>query len=210
MQTQASGVASCTEGSDGNAVTTDHATIRRAIDALLGDREALGRLYRLAERTARLPPGASLARELVCDAMGDLLLGETGCDAATAFDAQLRSAVRRRARQLLPGRRETQVVALDTAPDSALAVEPREADVAPEDAELGGRIREQAREDEAALQLLALYERGIVRRRDVLRSGMDAWCYHAARQRLARYATVAMSGGPMNSTPLSGQLPIDD
>jgi hypothetical protein len=43
-------------------------------------------------------------------------------------------------------------------------------------------------------QLLALYDREIVTRRDVLDAGMTEWVYRAARERLTRYGELARSG----------------
>jgi hypothetical protein len=53
------------------------------------------------------------------------------------------------------------------------------------------RIRAQAEHDPAALELLALYERGVVKRRAVLRTGMTAGNFRGASKRLRRYASVA-------------------
>lgn len=177
----------------------DPNALRAATDALLDDSEALGRLYRLAERTAHLPVGSRLAFELVCDAVGDLILGDTAYDPVQTLEAQLQTAVRRRAQQHLRGVRQARLIPLEAAPSSALVLE-TELDVTEDEhpeldpEEVAMRIREHACNDEAALQLLALYERGIVRRRDVLRtSGMDPWRYHAAKQRLVGYATAATS-----------------
>lgn len=202
MRNEARRAAPRVQAQGGEKTPSDANALRAAIDALLGDNEALGRLYRFAERTARLPSGSPLARAMIYDAVGDLLLGDDGCDAAATLEARLRSAVRRCARPQLRSTREIQVVPLDAAPDSALVIEPAPSDahIRPDAAELRTRIRAHARDDDAALQLLALYERGIVRRRDVLRAGMDAWRYPAAKQRLTRYATAALSGTG-NDTP---------
>ena len=107
---------------------------------------------------------------------------------------RLRKANRPRSKRRNATRPE--FVPLDKAPASALVVAPlQEAlddDSAPDTAELVPRIREYAREDEAVQRLLALYDRGIVLRRDVLRSGMTQGGYRAARDRLARYAEMAL------------------
>jgi hypothetical protein len=199
-QHEAIGVSSCADaGTDGAA--TDPSALGSAIDALLCDSETLGRLCRLAERRARLPRDSELAREVVWDALGDLLLEDAPGNPAGPLDARLRAAVRRRARQLRRGTRETLFIPLEAAPASALVFEPesyeRGGEHFPLDAaELGTRIRQHARGDEAALQLLAMYERGVVRRRDVLRvAGMDPWLYRTARQRLVTYAGVDIFTG---------------
>jgi hypothetical protein len=197
------------QGSEETA--SDRKALRQAIDALLGDRDALGRLYRLAERTAHLPTGSRLAFELVCDAVGDLLLGDTTCDAVQTLEPQLQAAVRRLAQQQLRGVRETRTIPLEAVPASALILEteldaPSELDAE----EVAMRIREHARNDEAALQLLALYERGIVRRRHVLQAtGMDGRRYYAAKQRLVGYAAAAMSGTSKGTAPERGPVAHD-
>ena len=47
------------------------------------------------------------------------------------------------------------------------------------------------------LQLLALYERDIVLRRDVLRAGMKPWIFRYARKRLSQYAAAALARSHM-------------
>jgi hypothetical protein len=88
-------------------------------------------------------------------------------------------------------------IPLDKAPASALVVDPlperadEEEDNAIDPAELAERIRDLARDDGQVQQLLALYDREIVARRDVLDAGMTDWVYRAARDRLTRYGELA-------------------
>ena len=101
---------------------------------------------------------------------------------------------------------------LDRAPASALLVAPlQEAlealddDSVPDAAELVPRIRAYASEDESVKRLLALYDRGFVLRRDVLRSGMTPGGYRAARERLTRYAEKALRAA--STSPPAAQPP---
>ncbi len=175
--------------------------VRTALDALLRDAEAMATLHRTAERYARVRRGSWEAGDLVWDAIGDLLLGGLPCDLARPLGPQLEHEVRRRANRWHRGKRPRRelrqpvFVGLEKAPTSALVLDaPQETDdigQGPDPEELVSRIREQARHDEPALQLLALYSRGIVSRRDVLNSGMTAWAYRAAKERLVAYATTA-------------------
>jgi hypothetical protein len=96
------------------------------------------------------------------------------------------------------------LVALEKAPTSALVIdapqESHEDDQGLDPEELVSRIREHARQDQPAQQLLALYVRGIISRRDVLKNGMTAWTYRAARERLAAYAATAAYGAATSAT----------
>jgi hypothetical protein len=161
-------------------------------------------LHRFAERLVRQPRNSLVARELVMDVIEDMLMGEVKCDPERKLGPQIEREMRHRANRhrKAKGRRRSRrgalwgphdFIPLDEAPASALIVDPpQESDGEDEDvpdpAELVPRIRERARDDASALQLLALYERGIVLRRDVLCAGMTEWVYRAARERLARYA----------------------
>jgi hypothetical protein len=88
-----------------------------------------------------------------------------------------------------------------------LAADYPTADDAPGDpvdaAMLVGRTRELAAGDADVLQLLALYERDIVLRRDVLAHGMTAKSYRAARTRLKRYAKQAREIEQNDAPPLA-------
>lgn len=153
------------------------------------------RLYRVAERHGRLPRDSPVARELVTDAIDDLILGETPCDPDGDLPAQLERHVRRSANRWRKGRPE--LVPLSKAPPSALVIEPETGDDAerrsPDAVAVVSRIRADACEDEPVRQLLALYARDITQRRDVLRNGMTEWTYRAARDRLVAYAERAMA-----------------
>jgi len=57
-------------------------------------------------------------------------------------------------------------------------------------------IRDQPDNDAPVLRLLALYERDIVLRRDVLRAGMKPWIFRYARKQLSQYAAAALARSP--------------
>jgi hypothetical protein len=183
-------------------------SLAESLAAYVRDDEAIQHAYRLTERQGRLPRDSLVARELVTDVIEDMFMGEATCDLERPLAPQIERHVRRRANRLRkanrPGRRRRgaprpEFVPLDKAPASVLVVAPlQEAlealddDSAPDAAELVPRIREYASEDESVQRLLAFYDRGIVLRRDVLRSGMTQGIYRAARERLARYAEKAL------------------
>ena len=180
-------------------------SLAEPLAAYVRDDEAIQHAYRLAERQGRLPRDSLVARELVTDVIEDMFMGTETCHLERPLAPQIERHVRRRANRLRKANRprskrrnatRPEFVPLDKAPASALVVAPlQEAlddDSAPDTAELVPRIREYAREDEAVQRLLALYDRGIVLRRDVLRSGMTQGGYRAARDRLARYAEMAL------------------
>jgi hypothetical protein len=180
-----------------------------SLSAYVRDASTMQQLYRIAERFGRLPRDALDAREVVTDVIEDICTGEAKCDPERELFPQVERHVRRRANRLRKANRpggkrrgppRIEFVPLDRAPMSALAVEPRreavseDEDNAVEPAELAARIRELARGDGQVQQLLALYDREIVARRDVLDAGMTDWVYRAARDRLTRYGELARSG----------------
>lgn len=174
---------------------------RAALEALLRDADAMDSLHRTAARVAHVRRGSGQACDLVWDVLGGVLIGEPTCDLAQPLGPQLEREVRRRAKRWRRGKRPRRgspqpvFVALEKAPPSALVLdapqESHEDDQGLDPEELVSRIREQTRQDQTAQQLLALYGRGIVSRRDVLNSGMTAWTYRAARERLTTYAAAA-------------------
>ena len=178
---------------------------RAVLEALLADADAMATLHRTAERYARVHRGSWEAADLVWDVIGDVTLGDLTCDPCRPLGPQLEQEVRRRAnrwrRGMRPRREPPQpvLVGLESAPTSALALEAppdgHEVDQSLDPEELVAQVREQAARDPAAQQLLALYERNIVSRRDVLNSGMTEWMYRSARERLAVYAAVAVEVG---------------
>ena len=122
------------------------------------------------------------------------------CDLERTLAPQIERHVQRRANRLRKtnrlGRRRrgalrAEFIPLNEVPRSALVADPPQD--APDAAEVAPRIRDLARDDEAAQQLLAFYDRGVVLRRDVLAAGMTEWVYRAARDRLAGYAVLAIS-----------------
>jgi hypothetical protein len=175
----------------------ERAVVRAALTAILDDGKAMSRLYRTAEMRARVPGDSMAVRELVWDVIGDVLLGEVACDLARDLYPQLEDEVRRRANRVRHDAQHAAFIRIDEAPADALAIdaEPHSTEVdedsAPDVAELVARIREYARDDDAVLQLLDHYERGLVLRRKVLGTGMTQWAYRAARERLVAYAAMA-------------------
>ncbi|HEY0484464.1 MAG TPA: hypothetical protein VGD37_43385, partial [Kofleriaceae bacterium] len=183
-------------------VGRDAPSVRTALEAELGDVAALAKLFRTAERYARVRRGSEVARELVWDAIGDLVLGDLTYDPERTVISQLEQAVRRRANRWRRANRprrdapEPRTMALDKAPASAIVLEAPQQNLdgdhqAADPAELVSLIREQARGDEPVRQLLALYDRGVFSRRDVLATGMTEWVYRAAKDRLVAYAATA-------------------
>ena len=180
--------------------STESNLVGESLAAYMRDADAMQQLHRLAERHGRLPRDSVLARELVADVIEDMFMGEVRCDLERTLAPQIEWHVRRRANRLrkvnrsVRGRRgalRPEFIPLDDVPRSALVANP------PPDAldaaEVASRIRELARDDEAVQQLLALYDRGVVLRRDVLAAGMTEWIYRAARDRLTEYAVLAIS-----------------
>jgi hypothetical protein len=154
-----------------------------------------------------------VARDLVWDVIGDLLLGDLSYEPERSVIPQLQQEVRRRANRWRRANRprrdaaQPMLIALDQAPTGAIVLDTRQqnldgGDQALDPAELVSRIREQARGDEAAQQLLALYDRGVFSRRDVLATGMTEWVYRAAKERLVAYAATAAAASTAACEPL--------
>jgi hypothetical protein len=191
-----------------NVLRDTQSTLAEALAAYVRNAEAMQQLHRHAEHHGSLPRNSPVARELVADVIGDICMGDTRCDPDRELVPQLERYVARRARRLRKDnqtrskRREGQrleFIALDEAPASALMVDPLQKafddDGARDAADMVVRIRDYAREDEPAQQLLALYDRELVLRRDVLRAGMTEWAYRTARERLVQYAEMAAAAG---------------
>jgi hypothetical protein len=190
------------EGVDMKSIETEgmnrhgRAVIRAALLALLNDKEAMSRLYSAAKTYVR---DAAIVHEMVWDVIGDVQLGDLTCDLASDLGSQLERKVRRRAKRARRDAARLVFVSLDEAPTDALIID-AELDgtgvgkyKALDITELVGRIRELACEDDAVLQLLGHYERGLTTRRKVLGAGMTQWVYRAARERLIAYADKAAS-----------------
>jgi hypothetical protein len=194
--------------------TPASATIRDALEALLSDAETMGSLHAIAESHAREPRDSASARELVLEAIADVLLGTISCDPSRSLAVQLAREVRRRTNQKRRADRSRH--------DPRVALVPLElASVGPfadgideaidgssehwslDAADVVAKLREHARDDGSVLQLIALYERGLVSRRQVLGAGMTEWAYRTARERLTAYATLALSDAA--TTPASAQ-----
>jgi hypothetical protein len=205
MWNDTEGVADLDDGTD-----DQRGDARAALEALLRDAAAMDSLYRTAARVAHVRRDSWQACDLVWDVLGDALLGKPTCDPARPLGPQLEQEVRRRAKRWRRGKRAQRgapqpvFVALEQAPPSALMLdapqESREDGQGLDPEELVSRIREQARKDPLVQQLLVLYARGIVLRRDVLKSGMTAWTYRAARERLTAYAATAAYGAGTSAT----------
>jgi len=209
--------------SPGPAGRVQHETHRadslaESLAAYVRDAELIQHVYRLAERQGRLPRGSLVARELVTDVIEDMFMGVAKCNLERKIAPQVEREVLRRANRLRKANRSRskrrdaprpEFIPLDKAPPRTLLVDPFQEALealdddsarAPDDAELVSRIREYACEDEAVQQLLVLYDRDIVLRRDVVRCGMTLGVYRAARERLARYAEIALLAAS-TSTP---------
>jgi hypothetical protein len=194
--------------------------VTESLSAFVRDAAAMQQLYRLAERSGRLPRDAIEAREVVTDVIEDIFMEEAKCDPERELAPQVARHVRRRASRLRKANRpggkrrgplRPEFIPLDKAPASALVVHPSPEHAAEDDnaidpAELAEHIRALARDDGQVQQLLALYDRGIVARRDVLDAGMTDWVYRAARERLTRYGDLARTCA-FTAVPRS---PVDD
>ncbi|HEY4180762.1 MAG TPA: hypothetical protein VGM90_28150 [Kofleriaceae bacterium] len=85
---------------EGLATDDDLDHIRSSLITLLGDRETMAMLYRAAERYARAPRGALVARELVADVVGEMYEGTLKRSARhTAIASQVLAEMHRRAKR---------------------------------------------------------------------------------------------------------------
>ncbi len=173
-----------------------------SFQTLLRDLDVMQRLQRTAERHARLPPGSPQGHDVVMEAVEDMIMGDVPCDADGSLATQLHNEVRRRANRLRRDAQRASFISLDEAPASALIADPDQEGTSTDelgvpDAALVRSIRDQAHSDAPVLQLLALYERDIVLRRDVLRAGMKPWIFRYARKRLSQYAAAALARSHM-------------
>ena len=189
-------------GATVEALTPQLELIGESLAAYVGDREAMRRACRIAERYARLPRDSYLARELVADVIHDLAVGDLRCDPARPIASQLERYVQRRGARLrepenLRRPRRPRFVSLDEAPSEALSVDAHLLSLLDDGqhvidfVEWVARIRMRASGDDGVQQLLALYDQEVFSRRDVLDAGMTEWAHRAARERLVDYATAA-------------------
>lgn len=198
--------------------STQSNLVGEALATHMRDTDAMQQLHRVAEHHGRLQRDSVLARELVSDVIEDMFMGEVKCDLERTLATQIERYVRRRANRLRKvrsgctrrGTLRPEFIPLDEVPKSALVADPPQD--APDAAEVASRIRELARDDEAAQQLLALYDRGVILRRDVLAAGMTEWIYRTARDRLAGYAALATSATstaePVAERPVAPEAPL--
>jgi hypothetical protein len=177
-------------------VKDEGGSLQVALGRYLRQHDAVTQLCRIAARHARVPRDSVGACELVWEVLGDVSLGVVPCD-PEHINTQVRREVRRRANRLRRGRSaDAAWISLEDLSPSALreALASRDTGdraAAPYAAALIARIRAYAIGDDAVQELLGLYERGLVLRRDALSAGMTNWIYRAARERLMAYADMA-------------------
>src|SRR5678815_4914005 len=187
--------------------------LSEALASYARDAAAMLRVHRLAERHGALPRGSFTAQELVTDVIEDMLLDDLTCDPELSIGPQVEKYVQRRASHLRNAESQPRVrgprksrrsarlrptfVPLDDVPENALAIDAPQYQLhdrkhdALDSGELIARIREYARGDDTAEQLLALYDRKRYLRREALEAGMGEWAYRTARSRLTRYGIAA-------------------
>jgi hypothetical protein len=115
-------------GPTGEVLPPQLELIGESLAAYVGDREAMRRACRIAERYGRLPRDSYLARELVADVIHDLAVGDLRCDPIRPIAPQLERYVQRRGARLrepenLRRPRRPRFVPLDEAPGEALSVD---------------------------------------------------------------------------------------
>ncbi|MGH9886651.1 MAG: hypothetical protein ACREBE_14045 [bacterium] len=198
---------------DGALENARRAQLGDGLAAYRRDTVAMDRVHRLAEAHGRWPRDSYLAREVVTDVIGDIFVGELGCNLDRPLAPQIEHYVQRQARRLRnpdaqprsrgprksgrSSRLRNRVVPLDMAPASALAVDPPQEQLiepgyaAIDPVEWVSLIRDRAAGDDAAEQLLAIYDREIYPRRQVLDAGMTKQSYRTAKERLVQYASAA-------------------
>lgn len=172
--------------------------IRGELVALLRDPETMVHLYDGARKGGH---GLDEARDLVHGVINDIYIGNLTCDRATVTlpDHVLECVRRERWRRtreratLAPfwELTEDDTPAVDP-PNVAAAFEPR-ADPAELPALLA-RVRRDGADDPDLLLVLDAYERGTLRKAQVLRAtGLSAARYHNAQRRLRRLALAAVA-----------------
>ncbi len=171
------------------ATDDDLSHIRNSLIALLSDSDTMALLHRAAERYARVPRGALVARELVADVIGDMYAGTLKRNTRhAAVASQLVAEIHRRAKRAR--RRSKHDVTIDGLSDrkrpstenaGAESSNPR---AVVDLRQLLARAREDVGEDPYARQLIALYELGFVDKRTILRLGMPEGVYQTTRARV--------------------------
>jgi hypothetical protein len=170
------------------ATDDDLAHTRSSLITLLGDRETMAMLYRAAERYARAPRGALVARELVADVVGEMYEGTLKRSARhTAIASQVLAEMHRRAKRTR--RRSKDDVTIDglhdrARPSTETTTESSDPRGVVDLRRLLAQAREDVGEDPYARQLIALYELGFVDKRTIVRLGLPAGVYKATRARV--------------------------
>ena len=178
--------------------------VRDLLEAQLRDAGSMARVHRAAGAAARVPRGSLIARELVADVVGETFAGTLAWDLdRVPLATHLIEKVRQRARR--HRREQAASASLEALRESEMphGVEPPsisdergpEVDLA-EFLQRLDELRFRARGHRDALKLLALYERGKVRRRDARQLGMSVSEYRAARGLLMRLAAEVWSAIP--------------
>jgi hypothetical protein len=167
--------------------------VREALERYLRDAGEMQRVHRVAATAAFTSADSLIARELVAEVIGETYDGTLAWDPSRIpLAAHIVTEVRRRGWR--ERQRRAKFVPLDGMSDAetpAVLIAPGTSD---EDsasqtafAEVFAReLRAIAVGDREVLQLMALNQRGVVRKRDVLRAGFPAAAYAAARRRLVR------------------------
>lgn len=173
---------------DRASVDDNLSQIRNSLIALLNDHDTVALLQRAAERYARVPRGSLVARELVADVVGDLYAGTAKLNSDHAqLATQLLDEMHQRAKRAR--KRSEHDVPIDELdndeiPWREIRVERLDDRSAAVLRQLLGEARAVVGEDVSARELIALYEMGVVRKRDILRLGMPEGVYRAARARV--------------------------
>ena len=165
------------------------------------DQATMRSLHAVAARCAGLSRKAFQTQEIVTDTFTDMFTAAIVVERERSLVGQIRDEINRRGKRF---RRQAQQSALSDVSLDALDELPRTAMIdAANSGELAegaqpldaaatvARIRELARDDAVAIQLLDLYAGGAVRWIQIRGSGMAQAAYRAARGRLAEYAHAA-------------------
>jgi hypothetical protein len=163
------------------------APLQLELAALLADRQALARAEEVGARALGVAVGSFDARALLADVLADAWADEIE-PSADPITRRVNRELRRRAKREIRRRRRlsswtekheasTATVATSEEVEHAARVSVL-ADVMP-------RLRARLAGDREALTLIALYERGVVQRADILRrTGMSTRAYRNANERI--------------------------
>jgi hypothetical protein len=166
----------------------DLARIRVSLIAVLGDPDTMAMLHRAAERYARVPRGALVARELVADVVGEMYEGTLKRNPRhVAIVSQLLAEMHLRTKRTR--RRSKHDVTIDglhdrERPSTETIVESSNPRGVVDLRQLLAQAREHVGDEPYARQLIALYELGFVDKRAILRLGLPESVYRATRERV--------------------------